>query len=380
MKCQQVTAVGSLDMLVVDADSATGELVRQGAAGFTAGGRVRVASSQDQAQVEMKSRPADVLLVSLHIHDNSGLALIKSLHEKYPRTHIIALSRASEARRRASEKNNACLEAWRAGAADMLIAPFQPADLQRSLAGIFSRRGQLEQLTHRNRRLRQVCKQLNKARHEISQQVDLLCNDLVRAYQEMAQQLNLTQMTVDYCQAAGNEIEVEGLLRKTMEWVLQKLGPINAAVYLSDAEHRFALGAYLNLDTEADAELINTVGETIIKQTEGSSHALAIDDDQSIDELFGENGARLKGRSWLSAACYTANAQKRDCLAVLVLFRSQGDGGGGGAGAAGGFDPNVRGMLEAVSPVLGEKIEQALELYHRMHPDGDDDAAQEFEQ
>ena len=365
MKCAQINTVGSLEVLVVDADQGTGELVRKGIS--TLGGRVRVAASVDQARAEMKSKPADVLVVNLQINDNAGLELIRSLRAKYPRTQSIALSRV--------KKSEACLEALRAGAADMLIAPFHASDIERSVGQLVGKRSQVDQLVRRNQRLRTVCKQLNRARHDISRQVDLLCNDLVRAYQEMAQQLNLTQMTVDYSHTVGNEIEVEGLLRKTMEWVLQKLGPINAAVYLSDADHRFALGAYLNLDTQADAELINAIGETIVKESDGSSHALAVDDDGKIDEHFGEQGERLKGRAWLSAPCYTTTASKKECLAVLVLFRSHGDCSHGVAA----FDPSIRLMIEGIAPVLGEKIEQALELYHRMHPDGEDDPEQEYE-
>jgi hypothetical protein len=247
----------------------------------------------------------------------------------------------------------------------MLTAPVAVNDLNRSLAGVIERRSQHDQLTRRNRRLRSVCKQLNKARHEIRQQVDLLCNDLVRAYQEMAQQLNTTQITVDYAQMVGNEIEVEGLLRKTMEWVLAKLGPVNAAVYLSDAERNFSLGAYLNLDTDADGPMIAAVGETIVRHSESSGNTISIEHDAMIDEMFGEEGELLKGRAWLSTGCY-APAPKRDCLAVLVVFKKQGEPIDG-----------MRTMVEAISPILGERIEQALELYHRMHPRNEDGGEEE---
>jgi len=113
----------------------------------------------------------------------------------------------------------------------MLLAPLQPPDIYRAISNISIRRDQVEALAERNKRLRVVCRRLNKARHEISQQVDLLCNDLVRAYQDMAQQLNVTQLATDYADCVRGQIEVEGILRSSMEWVLAKLGPINAAVY-----------------------------------------------------------------------------------------------------------------------------------------------------
>ncbi|HUO06936.1 MAG TPA: response regulator [Phycisphaerae bacterium] len=335
--------VSAWDVLVVDADPGVGELVKEQSNGLA---QVRVATSVDQAQAEMKNKPADVLLVNMQINDNAGTEFIRALRRKYPGTELIAVSRV--------KRSDVCLDAWRAGASDMLLAPIQPNDVQRSLNGVAERRAQMERLTKRNLRLRQVCKQLNKARHEIGQQVDLLCNDLVRAYQEMAQQLNVTQITAEYSQALDEEIEVEGILRKTMEWVLRKVGPINAAVYLPDAERHFALGAYLNLDTEADALLINDIGETVVKQAESAGQAVAIDDDRAIEHLFGSAGERLKGRSWLSVACNV----RRECLAVIVIFRSK----------VQPIDASIRTMIDAIAPVLGERIDQALGLYHRLHP------------
>lgn len=344
---------GPLDVLVVDADLAVGELVKRGGRGCVK--QVRVATSVDQAQAAMKQKPADVLLVNLQISDNAGINLIKALRTKYPRVQTIAISKL--------KKSEVCLDAWRAGAADMLVGPLNASDIQRSLENILHGRDELQRLARRNTRLRSVCKQLNRARHEISQQVDLLCNDLVRAYQEMAQQLNLTQLAGEYAELVNNEVEVEGLLRRTMEWVLKKLGPINAAVFLPDSERKFALGAYLNLDTEADAALISAMGETIIKQADhtggGSGRPVQVDDDQMIDELFGQEGAALKGRVWMTVGCFA----KRECLAVLAIFRKANEP----------LDAQVRNVAEAIAPTLGEKIDQALGLYHRLHPIEDDD-------
>src|SRR5436190_2037010 len=102
------------------------------------------------------------------------------------------------------------------GAGNLLVvdADSRMLDLVRRAA----RRLEDARRLQRHERLRVVCRRLNKARHEISQQVDLLCNDLVRAYQEMAQQLNVAQNAAEFAQALQGELDVEGVLRKTMEW------------------------------------------------------------------------------------------------------------------------------------------------------------------
>jgi hypothetical protein len=239
------------------------------------------------------------------------------------------------------------------------LAPFAARDIEAVLKASAGRRQEALRRQQRHERLRDVCRRLNKARHEISQQVDLLCNDLVRAYQDMAQQLNLTQNAADFAQALAGELDVEGVLRRTMEWILKKLGPLNAAIYLPNGDDQFALGAYLNLDTQADAPLIETLGRTIVRQARGSS-ALALEDDQVIRELFGEEGELLRGRQWLAVGCHTP----RECLGVLVVFRRKSAGGLGGTE----LGSQARGLIEATAPILAERIEHALGLYQRLNP------------
>jgi DNA-binding response OmpR family regulator len=353
MKSPPSEAVLALEVLVVDADPALFTAIKLA----DPASHHRAAVSTHDALLAMKHRPADILFLNLQIDDNTGLALLQTVRRIYPNTDVVALSRL--------RRNEVTLDAFRAGAFDVLFLPAPAAELEKLLERLARRRQAAAMTAYRRLRLRRVCKQLNKARHEIRQQVDLLCNDLVRAYQDMAVQLNAAQVAADFASAISQELEVEGLLRKTMEWILKKLGPVNAAVYLPDSERNFALGAYLNLDTDADAPLIAAIGDTVVKQADTASRAVAADQDQAIDDLFGEEGRRLKGRAWIAAAC-TAPAGNREAMAVLVIFRKQTDAPAGG-------DPVTTTLVETVAPVLGEKIQQALGLYHRLHPFIDED-------
>jgi DNA-binding response OmpR family regulator len=343
-----VGATGAWHLLVVDADSKMLDLVRQAA---HPGIQVRLATSVDAADAEMRRHPANVVLVNLQIGDHAGVDLIRAFRRRYGAVDIIALSR--------SRRGEACLDAFRAGASDMLLAPIQAQDIQQALEGSAARRLEDLRRQQRHERLRVVCRRLNKARHEISRQVDLLCNDLVRAYQDLAQQLNVAQNAAEFAQSLQGELDVEGVLRRTMEWILRKLGPVNAAIYLPNGDNQFALGAYLNLDTQADAPLIETLGRTIVQQGRGST-AMLLEDDRTMDELFDEDGAELHGRQWLAVGCHTP----RECLAVLVVFRNKAAGSSGTTELSG----QARQLVEAAAPLLAERIENALGLYQRMNP------------
>ncbi len=112
------------DVLVVGADPRTCETIRRGLERSDI--TVRVAGSVDQASLEMRRRPADLVVVSLQVNDNSGLDVLAHLRRSFPQTDAVALSRAVTP--------DLCLGAWRAGASDLLTAPADDAAVRECLA------------------------------------------------------------------------------------------------------------------------------------------------------------------------------------------------------------------------------------------------------
>ena len=342
MKLSQVQMVASKvhEILVVDADGKSADAVRRAS---PSGSVVRIAKGVDQALCELQHKPADLVLVNLQVGDNAGVALLEKIRRTFPATTAVALSRSQAA--------DACVEAWRAGASDILFAPVKVEEARQVIAGSLRKTSVQAQQNARHHRLRTVCKRLNKARHEISQQVDLLCNDLVRAYQDLAQQLNQTQAIADFASALEGHRGLEGLMRATMEWVLKKLGPVNAAVYLPDSEGDYCLGAYLNLDTAAEEGFIEAVGSTLALQA-ASGGVVHLENDQQISDMFGHPGAALQGRTWLAHGCFL----RQECLGTLILFRSNGQP----------IDASLGALLQAITPVLAEKIAQTMHRHNRI--------------
>src|SRR5690606_26159418 len=97
-------------------------------------------------------------------------------------------------------------------------------------------------------RLKKLCHTLNGARQQVSGQVGELCNDLVEAYRDMSEQLTDVRITGELGALLRQELEIEGLLRTTLEYALARLGPTNAAIFLPSSGGEFSLGAYVNHD------------------------------------------------------------------------------------------------------------------------------------
>jgi len=329
------------DVLVVDADPRTCETLRRGLDRTDI--TFRAARDVLQATLEMKRRPADLVVVNLQVNDNGGLNLLSQLRQAFPKTDAVALSK--------TPTPDVCLGAWRAGASDLLVAPMDAAAVRECLARVERSRRNRRQSVDRHQRLRSVCKQLNKARHEISQQVNLLCHDLVKAYQDLAHQLNTTQTSGEFARELGQEVEIEPLLRRTMEWILDRLGPVNAAVFLPDSEKNYTLGAYLNFDTNSDSVLMDVIGQTLVPLASQGNALLQIHTDQQSQDLFGQDAHLLLGRSWMACPAYFRN----ECLGVLVVFRGQ------------DVPPEEAwaGIIESLCPVLAENIARAVRIYQR---------------
>ena len=330
------------EILVVDSDGKSAEIIRKAA---PEGATVRVAKGADQALCELKHKPADVVLVNVHVNDNGGTELLAQIRKIYPAVTAVALSRAHSL--------DACRSALRAGAADILFAPLKLEETRVVIDASLKRSNTQMQLAARHARLRRVCKRLNKARHEISQQVDLLCNDLVRAYQDIASQLNQTQAMTEFSSALDTTGGLEGLMRGTLEWVLKKLGPTNAAVFLPNSQGEYSLGAYLNLDTPAADPFVEAIGSTLAPQA-ASGGLIHLENDLDIEDVFGNSGKPLLGRTWMAHACFL----RKECLAVMVIFRGQGVT----------MDSSTGALLQAISPLLAERIAHSM---HRGSSDTD---------
>jgi len=108
-----------LHLLVVDPDSA----VRSACAEIASSLGYAVESTGDlgQARIQLRGRPADILLVNLPNSANHGLELISEVKLLYPNTTVIAMT--------ASGTVNAAVEAMRCGASDYLTKPFAMDEL-----------------------------------------------------------------------------------------------------------------------------------------------------------------------------------------------------------------------------------------------------------
>ncbi|MHC5113120.1 MAG: GAF domain-containing protein [Planctomycetota bacterium] len=313
----------------------------------------------DEARAALGKNRYDVILLSPKLPDGNGLDLARLVQQRTPSTKTIVFS----------ETNSfpIALEALRSGAVDYI----------RTSAGLDEFRARVEAASEkcrterrrddRLRKLQQLCHDLNSAREEIAEQVDSLCSELADAYQELTDQMGEVAMASEFRTLLRQELDIEDLLRTTLEYLLGKTGPTNAAVFLPDSDNLYSLGAYVNYDCPRDSidRLLDHLCHAICPQMADESELVAFSDADEFAEWMGIDGGLLAESQVIAFAC----RHKGECLAIFVLFRN----------LATPFEPQLAGTLDVLRQIFGEQLAQVLNVHHRATPQWPKDADEGFD-
>lgn len=298
------------------------------------------------ARKAMAQAPIDLALIEPNLVDGSGLTFAAELKRRCPSTQSIVITGQPSLER--------AIEAIRAGAADFIVKPLDLRELNERVRHVLASRRADQRRLARIQRLRRVCKKLNEARQEVSQQVDILCNDLVTAYQDLAAQMQQAVQTGEYALLARQELDLETLLRKTLEFLLQKAGPTNAAIFLPSTSDEYTLGGYVNYDCDAKSAdmLLQHLADVVAPRLAPRDQPLHITDNDTLKAWIGDDSAYL-------ADCHVlgfASRHKGESLAVITLFRDRGQP----------FAPDLPELCAAIAPMLGDYLSRIIRVHHRL--------------
>ncbi|MGB0767518.1 MAG: response regulator [Phycisphaeraceae bacterium] len=291
--------------------------------------------------------------------DAAGLALAQDLRAKDAATAAIVLA----------DKPDFAFaqQAMQAGASDLILKPTDTPDAGwledagARVAAVLDRQWVQRVRSTRIRKLKRLCRRLDDARAEVSDQVDILCNDLVTAYQELAVQMQNVTQAEGYKQTIGEELDLEVVLRKTLEYIVQQAGPCNAAVFLPASADEFSLGGYVNYDcTKESADmLLEHLADVLAPVVAARDEAvMRVTDNRELDELLGDDWNYLADCDLLALPVNSDG----EALAVITLFRDR-------------DQPFTEPAIDAMSSVadqMGELLGRIIRVHHRAMPGYDD--------
>lgn len=309
-----------------------------------------LASGAEAAREELAARRRDLVIVAA---EGAGTAALPLLRELADAGHGVVL--ACE-----NPTLDAAIAAMRDGALDAIgVGQFEndPAAAGARLIDAAGRAAQRHDRDARERRLRCLCRTLDQQRRELSGQVASLCDDLVRAYADMGEQLQRLGDRHEFQAIIRHELEVEELLRVVLEYLLARAGAMNAAVFLPDGSEEWTLGAYVNHDVPAElAETtLDHLAGVVAPRFEGDRGVTLLEDDQDLYAAIGEDADWLEGQT---AAVFTS-WNDNECLAVTILFRD----------ASRPFDSAVLDVLPIVAEGFGRQLARVIRVHHRHLPE-----------
>lgn len=344
-------------VLIVEDDKVIRELIEHAIAAPQR--RVHHAAGLTQARKILQEQSIDLALIDVHLPDGDGFELARQIRQSTGHTRSIIITGHATLHH--------AIDALRSGATDFVSKPLNIAELNERIACALKLQQDDVRRQHQFNRMRGLCKRLNKARREITEQVDILCNDLVTAYQELASQVNQLGATNDLREKLDVELDLEQVLRRTMEHLLDKIGPCNVIIFLPSSSGGYTVGGYVNYsyDKHEMPVLMQQLADDAAQRLMSQNQTLLLTTDDQLADDLDIRHSWLQDMHVLAAPCIDPDGEP---LAGIMLFRPKDQP----------FEADAVAQLDATAPTLTDHLIKVIRVHHRtkdLFDDGPTDQA-----
>lgn len=152
------------------------------------------------------------------------------------------------------------------------------------------------------------------------------------------------------------ELDIESLLRTTLEFVLARSGPTNAAVFLPTTSGDYSLGAYVNYDCPKETcdVLLDHLANAVAPRFEVVKGMAHLTSPAALDEYLGDDADWLRGSHVVGFPCTHDN----ECLAIFMLFRDQ----------RSTFAQPLLDQVKTVGELFAAQLARVIHIHHRHLP------------
>lgn len=312
--------------------------------------RVDFVSTLGEAHRALDEHEYDVLLIDLDHTGADANEMIRGIAGSGRAVRCIVTCRHPDL--------GVAVSAMRSGASDLIAMPINKTELQERIVAAVEQAGRLRRQARRVERLKRLCRRLQAAQESISEQVDVLYDDLplVKAEEEVAPPRPKQTVAGEYGKMIRRELDVESLLRTSLEYLLTKTGPTNAAIFLPTGHDDYSLGAYVNYDMPKDTVdvLLDHLADVVPARFEEEASIVRLRSDREIAAALGEGLGWLSGTEMTVFTCVSNG----ETLAVAALFRD----------ASKPFSTDLDDMLDTLRSLFAEQLERVINIHNRHIP------------
>ena len=245
------------------------------------------------------------------------------------------------------------VNAIRAGASDFISLPRDIARLPERTEQVLDRVRAHRQRERRVADLSEACAKLKATRDEMSERVDTLCGDLASAYRTMREQISDVALASEFRALLGQELDLEAMLRTALEAMMQRIGPINAAVFLQESPGKWGVGAYVNYQWQDQdiMPMLSRLGQVLGPGMADERGLVRFDDASEFAASEGGDMELLDGSEVAAFSCHRGD----ECLAVFTLLRD----------AEEGFDDEHAASIDVMRTIVAEQLSRILRVHRR---------------
>lgn len=296
-------------------------------------GRVFQATSIAEARRIIDREPLGLLIADVRLPDGDGTSLIQHLQAVQPQAGAMIIT------------GNATLEgsvsSFRSGAIDYLAKPFTATQFADRITRAIAYQEGVVRTEKRLVRLKSAVRKLNNARRMVSKKVDLLCNDLVTAYGDLARQFEDVRVKENFRKTVESATDLEQMLCHTMDWILRSAGYCNIAVFLAGDDSSFELGAYMKYTVQGTKSLTDALKQGIVDQV-ARDEFVQWTDREAADALTPAELDHIPNYGVMGVN----SSYLGESLATIILFR---DG-------KSPFSADDAAMLRAIAPIFAHVL------------------------
>ncbi len=274
-----------------------------------------------ESTLNRRTEPFDAVVTDLDLPDGSGLSVAARAH----RAGIEALVSSRDV------SAEDAIGAMRAGATDFLTAEMPEWEFAQRVAAACRRAGAPGPTGIDDRSL--------------------------EAREDMHGKINPTGSVADeFAPLIRHELDIEALLRTTLEFVLTRSGPTNAAVFLPTTSGDYSLGAYVNYDNARETVdvLLDHLANSVAPRFEPVIGPVHLRNDEEREPYLGDDAEWLGKSEVIAGGCH----HDGECLAIFMLFRDEGSG----------FAQTLGEQMQTIAELFAQQLAKVIRVHYRHVP------------